>query len=313
MIKKRSDKEIAENTELARLVIKHLFGKKPHKLNYKPAGQTNFVFEAQVTGGEYIVRISRSAGKIKDFTKEQWAIARVREKGVPVAEILEVGNDVIRLPYMVQKKLDGQEALYHPNKKKVLHQMGEYTSIINTIATTDYGKVFDWSENRLSKNSSWEDFLDNELELNKSIEILVRNRMMTKENAKKLKHQLESIEDLNLQPVLNHGDMRRKNVIVNDKAEIVAIIDWEESCSNIAPFWELSIALHDLSVDDKQYFLEGYGIAPRDYAKAVETIKALNVVNYAPVIEELAKKKDKHNLDFYKLRLSGHFDLYSLY
>jgi len=128
-MKKRSDKEIAENTELARLVIKHLFGKKPNKINYKPMGKTNFVFEARVPDGEYIVRISRSASKMKDFTKEQWTVARVREKGVPVAEILEVGNEVIPMPYMVQEKLERIEALYHPEKKKILHQMGMYTSI----------------------------------------------------------------------------------------------------------------------------------------------------------------------------------------
>jgi hypothetical protein len=35
------------------------------------------------------------------------------------------------------------------------------------------------------------------------------------------------------------------------------------------------------------------GITPKNYAKAVGTIKALNVLNYAPIIEELAKKKDE--------------------
>lgn len=309
---KRSDKDIAENTELARLVIKHLFGKKPNKMNYMPMGKTNFVFEARLPGGEYIVRISRSADKMKDFTKEQWTVARVREKGVPVAEILEVGNEVIPLPYMVQEKLEGIEALYHPEKKKILHQMGRYTAIIHTITTSGYGKVFDWSENRLSKNSTWADFLNKELELNKSIEILVRNKMMSKENSKRLTRHLENIGNQNLQTVLNHGDMRRKNVIINDKADVIAIIDWEECCSNVPPYWDLSIALHDLSIDDKQSFLEGYGISPKEYSKIGEAIKMLNIVNYAPVIEELAKRNDHHTLEFYKLRLGGHFDLYSL-
>lgn len=311
-MKKRSEKEIAENSEFARIVIKHLFGKKPRKVNYKPMGRTNFVFEATVPEGEYIVRISRSAAKFKNFTKEQWAVARVKEKGIPVAEIMEVGNDVIPLPYMVQKKLDGQEALYHPDKKKVLRQMGEYTSLINTINTNDYGKVFDWSENKLSKNATWHEFLENELELMNRLQILEKYKMMSKENLKKLKNHLEQIGDNHLQPVLNHGDMRRKNVMVNDKGYIIAIIDWEECCSNPAPYWELSIALHDLSVDDKQFFLEGYGIPPKEYAKIVVAIKALNLINYAPIIEDLAKGKDKHTLDFYRLRLSGDFDLYSL-
>jgi len=47
-MKKRSEKEIAEKTEFAAIVIKHLLGKRPGKLNYKPMGYTNFVFEAKV-------------------------------------------------------------------------------------------------------------------------------------------------------------------------------------------------------------------------------------------------------------------------
>ncbi len=132
--------------------------------------------------------------------------------------------------------------------------MGEYTSLINTINTNDYGKVFDWSENKLSKNATWHTFLENELELMNRLQILEKYKMMSKENLKKLKNHLEQIGENNLQPVLNHGDMRRKNVIVNDKGSVIAIIDWEECCSNPAPYWELSIALHDLSIDDKQFF-----------------------------------------------------------
>lgn len=190
--------------------------------------------------------------------------------------------------------------------------MGEYTSLINTIQTSNYGKVFDWSENKLSKITTWKEFLENELELTKRIQILDKYKMMSKENLEKLKNHLEEMGNSDLQPVLNHGDMRRKNVIVNDDADVIAILDWEECCSNLAPFWDLSIALHDLSVDDKQYFLEGHGISPKEYAKIGESIKSLNLINYAPTIEDLANVKDKHTLDFYRLRLGGDFDLYSL-
>ncbi len=307
----RTEKDIADYTDKASAVIEALFGKKPEKIDYKTTGLTNYVFEVKVPDGEFIIRISTSPEKIKNFFKEQWVIDRVRKEGVPVAEIIKVGSDIIDAPYMVQKKLDGQVALYHPEKKKILQKMGEYTCLINSIATTGYGNVFDWSSERLSKNFTWAAFLKNEIKLNDRIQILERNKMMSTDALEKLRDNLERIEDLNLPTVLNHGDMRRKNVLVDEKGTINAIIDWEESCSNIAPYWDFSIALHDLSIDDKQFFLEGYGIEPKEYAKIYETIISFNLINYAPIIDELAKKNDEINLEYYRLRLSGYLDLYT--
>jgi hygromycin-B 4-O-kinase len=192
------------------------------------------------------VRLSTAIEKLEDFKKEQWTIQKVSELGIPVAEIVDVGDQVIEFPYMVQKKVEGTEALYHPNKKKVLNQMGEITARINTIKTKGFGKRFDWSKDEGQKNTSWAEFLEKELELDKRLQLFLQHGMLTKESVKKLKITLESLVGTRSRTMLNHGDMRRKNVLVNESADVVAIIDWEESCSNIAPTWDLSIALHDL-------------------------------------------------------------------
>lgn len=310
-MEKKDHKNIAENKRLASTVVKHYFGNTSRKLEHMPSGKTNFVFEVSINNQSYIIRISKAVHKIIDFTKEQWIVAKVREQGIPVAEILEVGNGAIPMPYMIQVKLDGVEALYHPDNKRILNQMGKYTAMINSIETVGYGKAFDWSENKLSKNLSWKEYLNNELHLTHRLQVLAKYKMMSQPNLQKLRTLLEKLEKANLPTYLNHGDMRRKNVIVNKKADIVAIIDWEESSSNIVPFYDLAIALHDLSVDNKEYFLEGYGISPVVYAKSATLIKTFNIINYAPVIERLAKRNDQHRLDLYRLRLKGHLDLYS--
>ena len=136
--------------------------------------------------------------------------------------------------------------------------------------------------------------------------------MLTKGNYKKLVTLLKKIERWKDKPTLNHGDIRLKNVIIDDKAKIIAIIDWEDCSSNIAPFWELSIALHDLSIDDKQAFLEGYGLPAEEFSRKAYALKALNIINYAPQIERLAKRKDKKTLEQYRLRLNGYLDMFSL-
>ena len=311
-MKKRSANQIQKNVEMAKTVMKHHFNKVPKKIIYQLSGQTNFVFEAKMGHEDFIVRISSENEKIDDFKKEQWAALRVLEKGVPVAEILEVGMDIISRPYMLQKKIQGQEASYHNDRKKILQQMGKYCALINTIPTTGYGKVFDWCENKLSKNNTWIEYLENEIKVSHRLKIFSRYKMLSAQQLKVLKEYIDKVKKLKNKPVLNHGDMRLKNVIVDDKANVIAILDWEKCTSNIAPFCDLSHALHDLSIDDKQVFLEAYNLPKKEFSKMAYVYKVLNLLNYAKEIEVAAALKNKHLLDEYKLRLKGSYDFFCL-
>src|SRR4051812_13794972 len=109
-MKKRSSKQIQHNLDRAKAVIKHHFNKDPKKLTYKPAGETNFVYEVEMGKENFIVRISTDDSCIDDFEKEKWAVKRAEEKGVPVAEIVEVDTKAISKPYMVQRKIKGHDA-----------------------------------------------------------------------------------------------------------------------------------------------------------------------------------------------------------
>jgi hygromycin-B 4-O-kinase len=68
--------------------------------------------------------------------------------------------------------------------------------------------------------------------------------------------------------------------------------------------------LHDLSIDDKQAFIEGYGIDPHELQEMSPLLKAFNVMNYAPAIERASLEEDHKSLSQFKLRLSGSLDLY---
>jgi len=96
--------QIKSKTAMARKVVKHHFGKSLEKIEFKPAGKTNFVFDVATKEGNFIVRIANSRAKLNDFMKEQWATQKALSVGVPVPEILEVGHDLISLPYMLQQK-----------------------------------------------------------------------------------------------------------------------------------------------------------------------------------------------------------------
>ena len=71
---------------LAGVVVGHLLGGSPARLKPLGGGLTNFVFEARHAEGEFVVRLGGHPGKIKDFLKEQWAMARARDAGIPVSE-----------------------------------------------------------------------------------------------------------------------------------------------------------------------------------------------------------------------------------
>ena len=310
-MRKLTAAQIRSKSSLVKKIMKHHFGVLPSGIEFKSKGLTNFVFEAQCKKEKYIIRIAGATKELNDFVKEQWAVEKAKEKGVPVAEILEVGSQIIGVPYMLQQKLEGEEALNHPDRLNILCELGKYAKIIHSIPTTNYGEVFDWSKNRLSKNDSWKKYLEEDWKVFERMVLLKKSNLITTARLNKLQAAITKVEKWNIKPALNHGDLRLKNVIVDKKGKIIAIIDWDNCTSHMAPYWDLSIALHDLSIDGKQHFLDGYGMNVNDYARLDYGIKVFNILNYTETLEILMKRKDKVGLEHYRLRLNGHFDLFS--
>ena len=155
--------------------------------------------------------------------------------------------------------------------------MGRLTALIHSIKTSGFGHTFDWSGNQLSRNETWKDYLHGELKTEARVAVLDENEMLAPEQLKRLRQIVREMERWNPSPVLNHGDMRLKNVVADDSGAITAVIDWECCASNVAPYWDLSVALHDLSVDAKQEFLMGYGLKEDKIRELAPIIKAINI------------------------------------
>jgi aminoglycoside phosphotransferase (APT) family kinase protein len=306
-------KKLPNMRAAAKRVLEHYFGKPPKSLKPIHGGLVNDVFEAHVDGEQIILRISSAPEKLQVFMKEQWAVAAAHRNKVPTPEILEVSNEVIGLPYMILRKVEG-----HPggpvghSRAPILQELGHYAARINGIRTCDFGHIFDWSPNKLSRNQTWEDYLDKELEVEQRLETLSKSGVLERDNLKKLTKEVQSLRTWKTRPTLCHGDLRLKNVILSPARKIAAIVDWEDCMSHIAPYWELSIALHDLTMDEKQSFLDGYGLDLKQYTRMAPAIKALNLLNYARTVGHALERKDKARLTRLQARLNGTFDLYSL-
>jgi hygromycin-B 4-O-kinase len=144
------------------------------------------------------------------------------------------------------------------------------------------------------------------------IETLERFSLISATTTRALQSIFREMLALKTRPTLSHGDLRLKNVLADESGRITAIIDWEKATSNIAPAWELSLALHDLGLDQGQIFLEGYGLTAKKLADALPYIKAFNMLNYMPEIDRAAAAKDKPALARLHQRFAGTFDLFSL-
>jgi|SRR5688572_19569056 len=308
----RTKNSILKYTQLTRQLIRHHFPKKSVSIKPLSGGLTNFVYAVHVGMEQLVVRISDKAEKIHFFQKEQWAVAKAKEKGVPVPEILEVGNDIIPMPYMISRKIEGEEATHHKCRLDIIKEIGRYASLIHSISTNGFGHMFDWSPNTLSKNITWQDYLDTELKIHERLEILKNNKMIPSNVLMKMKNELKAIRQWKQRPCLHHGDLRLKNTLVDKQGKITAVIDWENCISSIGSGWDTSIALHDLSVDAQWRYLEGYGIPDKKLLELAPAIKIFNLLNYAPAIEKILLKKQKAKLDHYRIRLKGVLDLFSL-
>jgi hygromycin-B 4-O-kinase len=298
--------------QMARRIITHHFGSNPRRVAHLTSGLSNFVFMVSHGEGDFVVRISPDPARLNAFIKEQWAMAKAREVGVPTPEILEVGNQVVPTPYMVSRRVTGKDATHHPNRLEIIRDMGKYAAQINSVRTSGFGSTFDWSSNQLSRNETWNEFIEKEINLVGRLRSLEKTKMLSRAKIKRLGALIRSAARGRVKPSLTHGDLRLKNVIVDDGGQITAIIDWEDCMSTLSPQWELSIALHDLSIDEKQEFLTGYNLSRKKLTDLMPTVRALNLINYVPEIERLAATKDNRGLEHIRTRLSGDLDLYTL-
>ena len=303
--------DIRHYRRLAKRIVETHFGKPPSRIVYKRSGLSNYVFVINHVEGQFVVRISPEPEKIEAFKKELWATQKVREAGVPSPEVLAVGSDLIAEPYTITRRVTGAEATHHPRRERIVHEMGRYAQIINSIHTNKFGANFDWNTGG-SKMSTWSEFLDDEWELDQRLRLFAEHKILPKLELKNLRKIVDDSRTLQIKPSLNHGDLRLKNVIVDDDGQIAAIVDWEECLSTIAPQWELSISLHDLSVDEKDLFLEGYGLGAKEVEEMAPLIKALNILNYRDAVTLAIEQQDHKAIEKLKLRLSGCLDLYSL-
>jgi hygromycin-B 4-O-kinase len=304
--------QAAQEAEIAATqAISQVIGAPTHALEPKADGLTNIVFEAETPRGLVIVRLSSDPNKKELFERERQAMVRASQIGIPTPAVYGIGK-VGDWTYMVAQRLAGGPALHHPRRFGILAELGRMAAQIHTIPTSGYGAAFAWTDETQRVQKSWKDWLLGELNAEARLQTLAGSGMISPRQLAVFIDTLNSIETWSEPPVLNHGDLRLKNVIADRDGKVVGLIDWECCVSSVGPHWDLSVALHDLSIDAKEVLLEGYGLGEDAIRSAAPVWRLFNLLNYAPKIESFVERGDTLALERMRTRLTGALELYSV-
>lgn len=294
-------------THLARTVLRQ----EPDQVRRRGGGLTNFVYQVDIGDQSLIIRINGDPHKLPVFEREQRVMKLARDAGLPVPLVLHVGADPH--PFMVLHNVRGSVGTHAYDRIGTVRQMGELTARIHQIQTNGFGPAALDAASKKSQTplrNSWGAHLEGDLHASVRLDALERLEMFLPDNAEKMRKTLAHMSSWRRNPVLHHGDMRLKNIIVDHEGKIAAVLDWENCTSSVPALWDLSLALHDLTIDEKQAFLQGYGYGPRELTKSITYMRLLNAINYAPFIQALADHGEKSKLNWLRVRFAGDFNLY---
>lgn len=292
----------------ARILRLHL-GERPRRLEPLGGGLTNQVFRLETRGRSYVIRLHDDEAKLADYRKEEWAMAQARGVDVPTPRVLAIGVERQR-PFMILEEVRGIPATHWSEPASVLRQLGECAARLHSVRTQGFGRAIGTGQLGPALWPNWAEFLDNELRLRERLQLLDRMQLLAAPARRQLDISLQEMRGWRRRPVLQHGDLRLKNVMVSpEDGRIVALLDWEDCLSAPAPFWDLAIALHDLGPDEKEAFLEGYRLTPGRFERMAPVLRVLNLLNYAWVIGQASGNGQRRQVAWLKARLRGAFDV----
>lgn len=296
---------------LAGAVVACHVGATPTRVAPLSGGLTNHVFAVDTARGAFIVRLGDRPETLAAFERERRAVERAGAAGVPTQQIVALGREGA-WAYTLAHRLRGAPAMDHPERLRVVEALGHWAAVVHTIGTAGYGRDFRWFGEAAPTGSSWTGFLHDELGAERRLWRLRAHGLISEGQQDALEATLADVAGWRDAPVLNHGDLRLKNVVVDPDGAIVGVIDWDTCVSSIGPHWDLSLALHDLSIDAKAAFLAGYGLPEDAVRQAAPVWRLFNVLNYVPELERLLATEDVTAVDRMRTRLSGALDLYAV-
>ncbi|MBR4961108.1 MAG: aminoglycoside phosphotransferase family protein [Clostridia bacterium] len=253
----------------------------------------NSVYSFESGGEEYIFKLFRSK-YWPENDKLQFVNQTLQQHGIPCAELIVFTRDDPAYPdgYLIERKLDGITAdkvtFTQEEEAAFYRKLAGIVSAFHSIPVKGFGYLGDGLG---GGEESMGAFFDGEFD--ERVESLEEKGVYTADELRNMKDILMNtfrrFDDL--PPVLCHGDLSTKNVMVQDSGALV-LIDWDDA---MGYNWMADISRFTfwmkMTCGEPEYhlfreaFLEGYHGARKDefdvFEKAYHIYNALDNLVYA--------------------------------
>jgi aminoglycoside phosphotransferase (APT) family kinase protein len=181
-------------------------------------------------GQEVIVRIQQRG--VMGFEQEAWAMSHARSLGVNVPEVYDVRRFEIAgktHDVMVMQKIKGipLHAVQNLESSQLQHickQLGALLEKLRSSTVSGFGFP---KENQTWEFDTWQSYRDSALQKRESdAPYLVKAGLSEREVSELLDIVSEMKSRENQKPVLCHADIGFEHLFVNEKLELVSLIDW---------------------------------------------------------------------------------------
>jgi len=248
-------------------------------------GTVNAVYIIATALKEYVIRLNEEAAKLIEYKKERWCLQRVKQLGIPTAEVYAVGVHAGH-PYIIQSRVAGTNGKDTQGEQRnaIWKRLGEYARIYQRITRVEDEEV---KVNLLHR--TWKERLDyNIAELAKE-NCRLRTQVLSKALLNKAVEVLERLTTKQFGIGLVHGDLHPRNVLIDE--EKISLIDWGTAEINIVPHIEIGIIQmsKDVSTAELEFFTEGLGVADLSSIQL-----ELNMINFLHRLDKYRWAEDNH-------------------
>ena len=252
----------------------------------------NSVYSFESNGEGYIFKLFRSQ-YWPENDKLQFVNAVLRQHKIPCAELIVFTRDDPAYPngYLIERKIEGVTAdkitFTQAEEAAFYKQLATLVSEIHGIPLKGFGYIGNGDGGEDSMYSCFVDEFDDRVECLEEKGVYTAGELQTMKEI--LMNTFKRFDDL--PPVLCHGDLSKKNVMVQDSGDLV-LIDWDDA---MGYNWMADISRFTfwmkMTYSESEYslfrgaFLEGYCGARKDefdvFEKAYHIYNALDNLVYA--------------------------------
>lgn len=264
--------------EVARL-LQDLYADESLSIRKQSGGSINQVFEVTtLRHGQLMVKLHADRSRVALFQRAQDVTERVRALGVPVPQILHVGNTRIPYAYATYAKLPGREGSDAPDSLSLWKKIGSYARLLNTVRGEGYGTLEFWREKPLLYHPTWHEYVGMQRE--QLLGGIAQRGLLSAEHLREARHHLSDMQGWEFQPHLVHGNLALKNTLVSRHGEVTGMIDWDDAFFSRVPHHELARTLPWITAAEAQAFLSGYGISAREWETMEREVWQLQLLTY---------------------------------